>query len=118
MEKKSGITRLYYATLYSWQGLKQAIKHEAAFRQECVLALILVPLSFYLDVSAYERLAMILSLAFLMVTELINSAIECVVDRIGPEYHELSGRAKDYGSIFVFIALLMLIATWLVILLH
>jgi len=118
MEKNTGINRLYYATLFSWQGLKLAIKHEPAFRQECLLACILVPLSFYLDVSAYERLAMILSIAFLMVTELINSAIECVVDRISSEYHELSGRAKDYGSIFVFIALLMLIAVWVTILIH
>jgi len=116
MEKNTGIKRLFYATLYSWQGFKTALANEPAFQQECILAAVLIPFSFYLDVSAYERLAMISSLVFLMITELINSAIECTVDRIGTEHNILSGRAKDYGSFFVFLALLLVIAIWLTIL--
>jgi len=112
MEKNSGIKRFFYASLYSWQGFKSAMSHESAFRQEFIAAIILTAFSFYLDVSAYERLALIASLAFVLIVELINSAIECVVDRVGTERHVLSGRAKDYGSLAVLITLLIAIATW------
>jgi len=112
MEKNSGIKRFFYASLYSWQGFKSAMSHESAFRQELIAAIILTAFSFYLDVSAYERLALIASLAFVLIVELINSAIECVVDRVGTERHVLSGRAKDYGSLAVLITLLIAIATW------
>jgi len=116
MEKNTGIKRIIYATLYSWQGLKSALTNESAFRQEFVGAILLVALSFYLDVSAYERLAMIASLAFILIIELLNSAIECVVDRVSTERHTLSGRAKDYGSFAVLISLLIAVATWTLIL--
>lgn len=115
MEKNTGIKRLLYATLYSWQGLKSALSNESAFRQEFVATILLIAFSFYLDVSAYERLAMIASLALILIIELLNSAIECVVDRVSTERHTLSGRAKDYGSFAVLISLLIAVATWVLI---
>jgi len=118
MEKNSGIKRLFYASLYSWQGFKSAMANESAFRQELIAALILTSFSFYLDVSAYERLAMIASLIMVLVVELINSAIECVVDRVGTEHHILSGRAKDYGSLAVLLTLLIAIAIWVLIIVN
>jgi len=115
MEKNTGIKRLIYATRYSWQGLISALSNEAAFKQEFIATLILSAFSFYLDVTAYERLAMIVSLALILIIELINSAIECVVDRVSTERHTLSGRAKDYGSLAVLITVLIAVATWLLI---
>lgn len=117
MKKNQGIMRLVYACTYSWQGLCSALKNEAAFRQELVLLVVLGGISFYLDVSAIERLALIVSIAFILIVELLNSAIECVVDRVSSEHHTLSGRAKDYSSLAVLISVLIAIATWLVILL-
>jgi len=116
MKKNQGIMRLFYACQYSWQGLRSALVNEAAFRQELVLLLILAAASFYLDVSAIERLAMIVSIVFILIVELLNSAIECIVDRVSTEHHTLSGRAKDYGSLAVMLSVLIAIATWLVIL--
>jgi len=118
MEKNSGIKRLFYASLYSWQGFKSAMANESAFRQEFIAALILTAFSFYLDVSAYERLAMIASLIMVLVVELLNSAIECVADRVGTEHHILSGRAKDYGSLAVLLTLLIAIAIWVLIIVN
>lgn len=118
MEKNTGIKRLFYATLYSWQGFRSAIANESAFRQEFIATIALIALSFYLDVSGFERLAMISSLALILIVELLNSAIECVVDRVSMDRHTLSGRAKDYGSFAVLIALLIAIATWSLILIN
>ena len=118
MEKNTGVKRLLYAALYSWQGLKSALTNESAFRQEFLLTLLLSAFSFYLDVSAYERLAMIASLALILIIELLNSAIECVVDRVSTERHALSGRAKDYGSFAVFISLLLALTTWVLIIIN
>ena len=117
MEKNKGFMRLYYACLYSWQGLKSAWRNEAAFKQEVIILILLAAVSFYLDVTALERLAMIVSITLILIVELLNSAIECVVDRISTDRHILSGRAKDYGSLAVLISVLIAIATWLVILL-
>lgn len=116
MEKNTGFKRFFYAALYSWKGFCSAITHEAAFRQECLLFLALAIISFFLDVSGVERLAMLASIGLVLIIELINSAIECVVDRVSLERHVLSGRAKDYGSLAVFISLCFAIATWFVIL--
>lgn len=117
MEKNSGIMRLFYACRYSWQGFKTALIHEAAFRQEFIAAALLSGVSFFLDVSTFERLAMIISLVFILIIEILNSAIECVVDRISVEHHVLSGRAKDYGSLAVLLSLLIALSIWIVILL-
>ena len=116
MEKNNGIKRLLYATLYSWKGFQSAIVNESAFRQEFVLFIGLATFSFFLDVTGIERLAMISSVAFILIVELLNSAIEAIVDRISTEHHTLSGRAKDYGSLAVLISLLIATSTWLVIL--
>jgi diacylglycerol kinase (ATP) len=107
-----GFRRLVRATRYSWQGFYSAFCSEAAFREELVLCLIMIPITFFLDVSLIERLLMILSLLLILVVELLNSAIEAVVDRIGFERHELAGQAKDMGSAAVLVTILMAVLTW------
>ncbi|WP_284191502.1 diacylglycerol kinase [Vibrio zhanjiangensis] len=114
---RKGIARILYATLYSMQGLKAAWQHEAAFRQEVMLSVILISLTFFLPVNQLEQLFMIGTLVLVVIVELLNSAVEAVVDRIGSEWSELSGRAKDIGSASVLIALLFALFTWLYILL-
>ena len=116
MEKHTGCKRLFYALGYSLQGLIAALRFETAFRQAFLLFLTAGIGSFYLDVSPVERLAMITVLLLVVMVEALNSAIECVVDRIGTELHLLSGRAKDYGSLAVLIAIIIALATWLTIL--
>lgn len=110
--KVTGYKRLYYATWYSLKGLKAAFFSEPAIRQELALLLIGVALSVWLDVSAVERILMIGSLLLIIIVELLNSAIEAVVDRIGPEIHELSGKAKDIGSAAVFVAIVLALFCW------
>ena len=114
--QENGLKRIINATYYSRDGLIAAWKHEAAFRQEVILLLILGIISFLLDVTALERLAMISSLILVIIVELLNSAIEATVDRVGAEHHELSGRAKDIASSAVFITLCLSVLTWLCIL--
>lgn len=109
---QTGFVRLIYATRYSWLGLKAAWRSEAAFRQELVGFLVLVPLALWLPVSGLEKLLLIGSLVAVIIVELLNSAVEAVVDRIGDEFHPLSGQAKDMGSAAVLLALLMASATW------
>ncbi|MFZ1827872.1 MAG: diacylglycerol kinase [Candidatus Competibacteraceae bacterium] len=112
-----GWRRLVNATGYSWAGLKAAWRNEEAFRQEGLLCATLVPLALWLGDSAVERALLIGSLLLVVIVELLNSGIEAVVDRIGLERHELSGRAKDIGSAAVFVALLNAGLIWLLILL-
>nr|WP_319555502.1 diacylglycerol kinase [uncultured Vibrio sp.] len=109
---QTGLKRIYNATFYSTQGLKAAFKHEAAIRQEFVLLLCAVIIVFWLDLSAIERILMLGSVVLVLIVELLNSAIEAVVDRIGVERHELSGRAKDIGSAAVMVALFLAAFTW------
>ncbi len=109
---KRGIERIIWATCYSYRGIRAAIQNEAAFRQEFCLLLLLVPLAFWLGESVEQRILLIAPCLLVLVVELLNSAIEAVVDRIGPERHELSGRAKDMGSAAVFLSLLLVILTW------
>ncbi|GAB3514775.1 diacylglycerol kinase [Photobacterium alginatilyticum] len=110
--KQTGFIRLIYATKYSWLGLCAAWRSEAAFRQELVAFLILSPIALFLPVSGLEKLLLIGSVVAVIVIELLNSAIEAVVDRIGMEKHELSGQAKDMGSAAVMLTLIMAILTW------
>jgi diacylglycerol kinase (ATP) len=117
LEKNQGIMRLFYAGLYSWKGLKSAWANEAAVKQEIILLLVLTILSFTFDVTTVERLVMIASIIFVIIVELLNSAIECIVDRVSTEHHLLSGRAKDYGSLAVLLSLIIAASTWIVILL-
>ena len=110
--KQTGFIRLIYATKYSWLGLCAAWRSEAAFRQELVAFLILFPIALFLPVTGLEKLLLIGSVVAVIVIELLNSAIEAVVDRIGLEKHELSGQAKDMGSAAVLLTLIMAILTW------
>ena len=112
MKGNTGLKRILLAAGYSAKGLRAAFIHEAAFRQELLLFAILIPLACWLNVEATQRLLMISSLFLVLIVELLNSAIEAVVDRIGAEQHELSGRAKDIGSAAVLIALLLSTYIW------
>ncbi|EGQ9882880.1 diacylglycerol kinase [Vibrio vulnificus] len=109
----TGIKRIIKATGYSIQGLKAAFKHEAAVRQEFALLVVAVVLATWLDVSMLERITLLAVVVLVLIVELMNSAVEAVVDRIGVEHHELSGRAKDIGSAAVLVALIFAGFTWL-----
>lgn len=108
----SGIRRLIRATRFSAQGLAQAWRHEAAFRQEMMLLVVLTPVAVWLGRTPVERAILCVSLLLVIVVELLNSAIEAAIDRHGDEHHELSGRAKDLGSAAVFISLLIVVLAW------
>jgi diacylglycerol kinase (ATP) len=108
-----GIKRLTNAMKFSWLGLKASYKHEEAFRQEVMLLAGAVPLAFWLGDSSLEKGLMISSVLLVLIVEILNSAIEAVVDRFGGEIHELSGRAKDMGSAAVSMALLNAVIIWL-----
>ena len=112
----TGITRIINAAGYSWLGFKAAYKNEAAFRQELWLAIILIPTGIYLGETLIDKAILICSVLFVLVVELLNSAIESVVDRIGDEHHELSGRAKDMGSSAVFLAITITLIIWVAVL--
>ena len=111
-----GLTRIFKATLYSWQGLRAAYRHEEAFRQEIWLCLLMVPLGLYLGQGGVEKALLVASVLMLPLVEILNSALEAVVDRIGDEHHELAGRAKDMGSAAVAIAIAICGLTWVLIL--
>ena len=108
----TGLRRILRASVYSVQGLRHAWRFEAAFRQEFVVTLILVPVALWLGESPLERLLLIGSCVLVLVVELLNSAIEAAIDRVGHEHHELSGRAKDLGSAAVLLSLLLTTAAW------
>jgi diacylglycerol kinase (ATP) len=110
--KATGWRRVVKATGYSFCGLKTAWRTEAAFRQEVILAAILLPLAMVLGNNGLERAVLIAVCLVVLITELLNSAIEAVVDRIGPEHHPLAGAAKDIGSAAVFVALMMVATVW------
>lgn len=109
---KTGLTRLINAFGYSCDGLRTAYKNEDAFRQEVLLAAVLIPLALYLEHGAIERALMIGSVFLLLVVELLNSAVEATVDRISLDHHRLAKRAKDIGSAAVLVSLLNLAVTW------
>lgn len=108
----TGIRRIIRATRYSVQGFAHAWRQEAAFRQEFVLTLLLLPVALWLGQSPLERLMLIACCLLVLIVELLNSAIEATVDRFGNEHHELSGRAKDLGSAAVFVSLVIVVAVW------
>ena len=113
---KSCLKRLLNATSYSISGFKAAYQNEAAFRQIVLINLVLIPVSFFLDVTRGEHALMIIVCLFAIIVELFNSAIEAVVDRVSLEKHQLSKNAKDMGSAAQFVALSIIVATWLIIL--
>ncbi len=108
----TGLKRVWFALGYSWKGLKASWQHEAAFRQEALLCLVLTPIAFWLGQTVWEVVALLAVLLLVLLVELLNSAIESVVDRIGEEYHVLSGRAKDQGSAAVLLALIVAMLVW------
>lgn len=109
----TGIRRIIAATFYSAQGFRHAWQHEAAFRQEVALSVVLLPAAFWLGRSPFEELMLVVSLLLTLLVELLNSAIEATLDRIGAEHHVLVGRAKDMGSAAVFVSLVIAAAVWL-----
>jgi len=111
-KNNTGLRRLFNATRWSSQGLRSTFAHEQAFRQEVWLLILLAPLGYWLGQSGVERALLIGSLLLVLIVELLNSALESVVDRIGPEHHELSGRAKDQGSAAVLVAVLLVPLVW------
>ena len=111
----TGITRIRKAAIFSWQGFKAAYANEEAFRQEVWLAVVLIPLGLLLGEGGVEKALLVGSVIMLMLVEILNSAIEAVVDRFGGEHHELSGRAKDMGSSAVFLAVVLLTTTWILV---
>jgi diacylglycerol kinase (ATP) len=111
-QRRTGWRRLWAATGYSIQGLKAAWINEAAFRQELLLVLVLAPLACWLGTTMIQRALLLFSLALILIVELLNSAIEATVDRIGLEHHELSGRAKNMGSAAVLVTLIAAAGVW------
>lgn len=111
-KSRGGIKRVFNAFGYSLKGLRAALKHEAAFRQECALALILLPSAFWLGRNAVEIFLLCLTILLVLVVELINSAIEALADAISLEHHPLLGRAKDTGSAAVLLCLLITGVWW------
>ena len=109
---KTGIARLIDATGYSIKGLKAAFVNEAAFRQELFLTILLTPVVFWLGQNKLEYAMLLGSLLLILIVEILNSALEAVVDRIGDEFHELAGRAKDMGSAAVMLALVNGFVIW------
>lgn len=110
--RETGWRHLVHSTRYSLKGLKAAFSNEAAFRQEAVLCALLLPLAWWVGETPVEWLLLVGSCVAVLIVELLNSAVETVVDRIGPEHHVLSGRAKDIGSAAVMLSLLMAGLTW------
>jgi diacylglycerol kinase (ATP) len=106
------IKRLNNATRFSMQGFRHAWEGEAAFRFEVVLAAVMLPAALLFDISGLERIALVGSVLLVLIVELLNSAVEAAIDRVGSEHHPLSARAKDLGSAAVFVALVLTLFTW------
>lgn len=109
---RTGIERLAYASVYSMQGFVAAVRHEAAFRQELVAAAIMLPAALWLGATWTERALLVGTVLIVLIVELLNSGLEAVVDRVSLDFHELSKRAKDYGSAAVMISLLLCALVW------
>jgi len=117
-DKPRGFTRLLRACGASWQGLRGAYREEAAFRQELAGAALLIPLGLWLGHTGVERALLVAPVLLVLIVELLNSAIEAAVDRIGLERHALSGLAKDFGSAAVLGSLILLASVWALVLLE
>jgi diacylglycerol kinase (ATP) len=113
----TGLVRIFRAGVNSYHGFLVAFKDEAAFRQELIILAIFTPIALWLDVSTLEKVILIVALFFVLLVEVINSAIEACIDRVGSEIHPQSKKAKDLGSLAVTLALGMSSAIWLAIVL-
>lgn len=111
-----GITRAFRAAINSWNGLVFAVREESAFRQELTLTCILIPTSMLLPVDTVEHILLIGSVILVLIVELLNSSVEAAIDRISFEKHDLSQRAKDFGSAAVMLALILCFFSWVYIL--
>jgi diacylglycerol kinase (ATP) len=111
-ETNLGLKRIVNATFFSLAGLRAAWRNEAAFRQECLLALVLTPAAFWVGETAVQRSLLIGSCWLVLIVELLNSAVETVVDRVSTDHHKLSGQAKDLGSAAVFVSLALTSLVW------
>lgn len=114
--KPTGARRLILASRNSWHGLIDTFRSEAAFRQEIVLAIVVVALIFLLELTTVARVMLVATLGLVLITELLNTGIEAVVDRVGSDWHELSKKAKDAGSAAVTVSLAVHGATWAIVL--
>ena len=114
--KQRDLKRIWLASKYSWMGLRAAYREEPAFQYEVHAAMVLIPLAVWLADTFVAGVAMIGAVLFVLLIELINSAIEAAIDRIGPERHELSARAKDQGSAAVAVAIVIAILVWVAVL--
>lgn len=112
----SELKRLFNAYTYSWNGLKSAFRTEVSFRQDLIVFILGTLISFFLPISNLERALILFSLVLILLMELVNTAIEVIIDRVSPKYHPLSGRAKDIGSSLVLIAFINAIMVWCLIL--
>jgi len=112
-KSKGGLKRLANALRYSLQGLGAALRHEAAFRQELALAVVLVPAALWLGSSALERAVLIAAIVFVLIVEILNSALEAVADAVTLDHHPMIGRAKDLGSAAVMLSIVLAIIVWL-----
>ena len=115
-QSAKGVRRIVNAWFYSLAGFKACFRHEEAFRQEALAVLVLLPLGIWLGENGTEQALLVGSLLIVPLVEILNSAIEAVVDRFGGELHELSGRAKDMGSAAVFLSIVMAALMWLLVL--
>lgn len=107
-----GPARIFKAAMWSMQGLRAAWLHESSFRLEVYLFVVLAPLGWWLGETPVERVLLIGSMLLVLSIELLNSAVEAVIERYGPEFHELAGRAKDMGSAAVFVLMMNVLLTW------
>ena len=109
---KTGIVRVWNAFFNSLAGISDAWRHESAFRQEVLLAAVMVPAAFFLTPVAFERAMLVTVVLLVLIVELLNSSVEAAIDRISFEHHSLSKRAKDIGSAAVFVSLVLCVAVW------
>ncbi|MEY4491196.1 MAG: hypothetical protein RLY41_1002 [Pseudomonadota bacterium] len=110
-KKRTGLNRVWHALGYSLSGLRAAW-YEKAFRQEVLIAIVLIPFAFWLAKSWIETALLVSTVVLVMVVELLNTGIESAIDRIGPEWHELAKRAKDIGSAAVLLSLVLCLGVW------
>ncbi|WP_198244081.1 diacylglycerol kinase [methane-oxidizing endosymbiont of Gigantopelta aegis] len=115
-QEHKGLRRIWNAFFFSLSGFKAVWQHEEAFRQELLLSVLMAPVAIWLGETIEDRLILLSCLFLVLIVELLNSAIEAVVDRVGLEHHELSGRAKDIGSAAVFLSLTWTVIVWVSIL--
>jgi diacylglycerol kinase (ATP) len=109
---KTGVIRIIHAFFNSLAGLRDAWRHESAFRQEVLLGAVLIPIACFVPATAVEKALLIASVLLVMIVELLNSSVEAAIDRISFDHHSLSKRAKDIGSAAVFVSLLLLAVVW------